>query len=527
MEIRTPHSFVICSEVFETFIEENGLQEFAILETDNDRIAARFVKAKIPQAIKKDLHTLLTEIRYPLAVRSSSLLEDSQVLPFAGLYTTYMLPNNHPNIRVRLKQLCNAVKLVFASVFYKSPKEYVKNSSFRIEEEKMAVIIQQVVGQQHQHHFYPVISGVAQSFNFYPISYMEPAHGIVELALGLGAIIADGGPSFRFSPRFPEMNPPYASPDDFLKRSQNYFYALSLSRPDITVKRDEKHTLKRLDLEVAERDGTLFFVAGTFSAEDNAIRDTIAIKGPRVVTFANVLKYNLFPLADILNEIFKIGCDAFGSHIELEFAVNLYKDKARKPEFYLLQIRPLVGGQEDIEVSFEENNNSEDWLCVSRHAMGNGVIDDVCDLVYVDPDTFELSRTRAIADEVGRLNQRFIEENKKYILIGFGRWGTNDPWLGIPVEWYQISRARVIVESNLDGFVVDPSQGSHFFHNLVSLKMGYLHIRKTTEEEYILWEWIRPQEPLFKGKYIRHIRTQKPLLVKLDGRKSLGVIFKT
>lgn len=528
VEIRIPGSFVICSEVFETFIEENGLQEFAIQESSNSRIAARFLKAKIPGEVKKDLQTLLVEIRSPLAVRSSSLLEDSQVLPFAGLYTTYMLPNNHPDIRVRLKQLYNAVKLVFASVFYKSPKEYVRNTNFRIEEEKMAVIIQEVVGQKHGHFFYPNFSGVAQSYNYYPISYMEPEHGIVELALGLGAIIADGGPSYRFSPKYPEMNPPYSSPEEFLRRSQNYFYALSLGRPEISIKRDEKHTLKKHNLDVAEKDGALFYVGSTFSAEDNVIRDSIAIKGPRVITFANVLKYNLFPLADILNEIFKIGCAAFGSHIELEFAVNLFKGKEKRPEFYLLQIRPLVAGQEGVEISLDENNNSKDnWICVSRHAMGNGIINDIHDLVYVDPDTFDVSKTRVIAEEMGKVNQRFIEEDRKYILIGFGRWGTNDPWLGIPVEWYQISRARVIVESNFNSFVADPSQGSHFFHNMVSLKMGYFHIKRTTEDEYILWEWIKQQELFHKGTYINHIRTHKPLVIKLNGRKSMGVILKT
>lgn len=525
VEIRTPHTFVICSEVFEEFISSNDLQEFAILESDNDKIARKFLKAKLPAKITGDLETLLKNIDYPIAVRSSSLLEDSQALPFAGLYSTFMLPNNNPALKYRLTELSNAVKLVFASVFYKSPKEYVRNTNFRIEEEKMAVIVQQIVGQVYNEKLYPVISGVAQSYNFYPISHMEPEDGIVQPALGLGVLIAEGAQSYRFSPKYPEVNPPYSSAAEFMKKSQNYFYALNLSDKKLRVSRDEKFSLLKLDLSTAEDDGTLFFVASTFSGEDNTIKDTIYIKGPRVVTFANVLKFNIFPLPEILEEVLKIGRKAFGSHIEIEFAVNLFKDKEKKPEFYLLQIRPLVAGGENVETSLN-GIAGEDVICMSEHPMGNGVFEDLYDIVFVDPELFEPAKSRVIAAEVGKINQKFIEENRNYILVGFGRWGTSDPWLGIPVEWHQISKAKIVIESNLDGFNIEPSLGSHFFHNMTSLKMGYFHIKKTYENEFILWEWLKKQKVCHHTKHVRHIRFDNPLTVKINARTSKGVILK-
>lgn len=525
VDIRTPHTFVVCSGVFEEFEHSNDLQEFVVTETDNETIADKFLKVELPAKIVNDLQTLLEKVKYPIAVRSSSLLEDSQSLPFAGLYYTYMLPNNHPDINVRLKQLCDAIRLVYASVFFKSPKEYVKNTNFRIEEEKMAVIIQQVVGRVCNNRIYPVVSGVAQSYNFYPFSHMEPEDGVVELALGLGIMIAEGGKTYRFSPRYPEMNPPYSSAQEFMEKSQNDFYALDLSHPDLKIKPDEKFSLLKLPLKESETDDTLFFVASTFSGADNAIRDTISIQGPRVVTFANLLKYKVFPLAEILSEILKIGRESFGSHVEIEFAVNLYKEKEKRPEFYLLQIRPMVTGRESVEISMN-GIDPDDVVVVSRHSLGNGVFRDLYDLVYVDPETFDASQTRLIAHEVGEINRTFINENKDYILMGFGRWGTADPWLGIPVEWHQMSRAGIVVEANLENFRVEPSLGSHFFHNLTSLGLGYFHIGRTTDKEFILWDWLKQQEVFRKTKYVKHLRFAMPLVVKINARDSRGVILK-
>lgn len=523
IEIKTPQTFVICSEVFEEFIHANQLQEFAILENENKKIARKFLAAKLSDKIINDLKTLLENIKYPIAIRSSSTLEDSQTLPFAGLYSTYMLPNNHPKLEIRLKQLCNAIKQVFASIFYKSSKEYIRNTNFRIEEEKMAVIIQKVVGQNYNSRFYPIISGIAQSYNFYPVSYQKAEQGVAQLALGLGMIIVEGAQIFTFSPTFPSLNPLYSSAKEFVDKSQNNFYALDLTKTNIEIGYDDKATLCKLDLSFAEKDETLFFLASTYSVQDDAIRDTISIKGPRVLTYAKILKYNLFPLPDILSEILKIGYASFGSHIEIEFALNLNKGKNKKQEFNLLQIRPLVGGRENIQVSVDDLS-TPDIICKSVHSMGNGIYKNLTDLVFVDPEFFNANQTSQIANEVGEINKKFIQENKNYILIGFGRWGTSDPWLGIPVEWHQISKAKLVIESNLNGFNADPSQGSHFFHNMISLKLGYFHIKGKTNQEFISWKWIKKQKIHNQTRHVKHLRFKKPLLVKIDARISTGII---
>jgi len=505
VEIKTPLTFVIGSEVFEEFMEMNQLQEFAISTMDDDAIARKFLKSELPPRIVNALTTLLEKVSFPLAVRSSSILEDSQLLPFAGLYRTYMLPNNHPDKKIRLRQLMDAVKLVYASAFYRAPKEYVKNTGFRIEEEKMAVVVQQVAGNRYGDRFYPVISGVAQSYNFYPISHMEPQDGIVHLAYGLGKFIVDGEQIYRFSPAYPQMNLPYSSAIEFVNNSQNKFYVLDLSRPDIEATREENFSLKKLDISEGEKDSTLFFVGSSYSPQDETIQDTLAIKGPRVITFANILKYGIFPLADIVKELINLGKLSFGAHVEIEFAINLYRDKTRVPEFFLLQIRPMITGEENLEVEVNESD-AEHSFCFSRKAIGNGVFKDIRDVLYVDPQNFDISQSLQIAREIEEFNQQFETEKRNYILIGFGRWGTADPWLGIPVDWHQISRAKVVIESNLGRFKVDPSLGSHFFHNLVSMRLGYFSKKKT--------------------RFVKHLRFAKPVIVKIDGKLSLGAILK-
>ncbi len=526
VKILTPHTFVICSEVFEEFVEQHQLQSFAIKETDNERIAHKFLKCKFSKKIRGNLIQILSNLDYPLAVRSSSLLEDSQMLPFAGLYATYMLPNNHPELKIRLKQLETAIKLVFASVFFKSPKEYIKNTNFRIEEEKMAVIIQQVAGRNYNNRFYPTVSGVAQSYNFYPVSHMEAEEGIVQLALGLGATIAEGDKTYRFSPHYPETPPPFSSPAEFLKNSQNRFYAIDLDHPAIRIRLDEKCSLSQVDLTKAEADGTLYFTASTLSSENYMIRDTIAIDGPRLITFAPLLKYNKFPIADIIKEVLKLGYDSFGSHIEIEFALNLFKDSKRKPEFYLLQIRPMIAGQEYREIDLS-GYRFNDIYCQSDHALGNGKIENVRDIVYVDPEKFDISKSRHIAEEIGQLNKEFIKTENRYVLMGFGRWGTSDPWLGIPVDWDQISRASVIIESYLNQFRVDPSQGSHFFHNITSLNIAYMHIGRETDSEFIHWDHLKKNTPKSELKYVSHIRLKDPLAIFINGKRSRGLIARS
>ncbi|MFP4010488.1 MAG: PEP/pyruvate-binding domain-containing protein [Spirochaetaceae bacterium] len=526
IQIRTPMTFVVCTDAYEQFLAENELQRFAIDTDDEEEIARRFIAGDLPEDIELYLRKVVERVDVPFAVRSSSVLEDSQTLPFAGLYATYMLPNNHRDIEARLRQLSNAVKLVYASVFYRAPKEYVRNTYYRIEEEKMAVIIQELAGECHEDIFYPLVSGVAQSHNFYPTEPIKPTDGLTHVALGLGKTIVDGENIYRFSPKHPKRNPPYSSTGEFLKLSQKHFYALDLSRPDMEVRSDDGCTLRRLELDRAESDGTLFYVGSTFSRDDGRIRNTLAAEGPRVVTFANILKHRLVPLPDILIDLLEMGKDSFGTEVEIEFAMNINGGmEDRSAEFYFLQIRPMVVGRETVEVSTEDVE-PENVVCVSDQAMGNGVFEGLYDLVYVDPDRFNVAKSMEVAREVGQINKKLVAENRRCILIGFGRWGTTDRWLGIPVDWSHISAAQVIVESDLGDFYVDPSQGSHFFHNLISLRLGYFHVRSNRRDEYILWDWVRSLPVVEELDYVRHVRTEQPFSAKVDGRSSQGVILK-
>ena len=525
IDIKTPQTFVLGTEVYEDFIEQNNLQEFAIQTSDEQQIVERFLKSRFPDSVFAQLKTLLIKIKHPLAVRSSSLLEDSQLLPFAGLYKTLMLPNNHRDLKVRLHQLVDAIKIVYASVFFREPKEYVKNTDYRIEEEKMAVVIQQYAGIKYDRYFYPVVSGVAQSYNYYPIYPMKPGEGVVHVALGLGKIIADGERIFHFSPKHPKINLPYNSQMEILDTTQNLFFALNLSKKSIKVSRDDNFSLQRLPLEQAEKDGSLFFVGSTYVPEEQNIKDTLSVNGPRVVTFANILKYEVFPLPELISELLNIGQNAFGTHVEIEFAINLYKDKQKIPEFYILQIRPMVTGSEHMDVTMD-TNDQQNSLISSNHAIGNGIFQDIHDIVFVDPDLFDPVKSDQIAMEVEQINQSFIEENRHYIILGFGRWGTSDPWLGTPVEWYQVSKAKVIIESHLDDFKIEPSLGSHFFHNLVSLRLGYFYIKSGPHPDFIDWDWLKAQPPFKKTKYLHQIRFDEPVIVKIDGRTSQGIILK-
>ncbi len=525
VQIKTPYTFVLGSAIYQDFLERNNLLDFALNTRNDELIARRFLQGEFPEEILTDLEKVLQRSHFPIAVRSSSILEDSQLLPFAGLYHTYMLPNNHPDKAVRLKQLLDAIRLVYASVFFQSPREYVKHTDYRIEEEKMAVIIEQLIGRDFGDIYYPILSGVAQSFNFYPISNMEPEEGIVHLALGLGKIIVEGEQIYRFSPRYPRMNPPYGSAFEIYQNSQTQFYALDLSHPNLQVQPNEDFSLRKLPISRAEKDGTLFFVGSTYSPEDGTIKDTLNIPGPRVITFANILKYEIFPLADILVDLLEMGKKAFGTHVEIEFAANLYREKNRQPEFYLLQIRPLVTENEET-VFLEEDVPEEHFLCRSNFAIGNGIYHELYDLVYVDPDTFDISKSQQIARELEKINEKLRREQRHYILLGFGRWGTSDPWLGIPVEWHQVSQAKVIIESTLQNFNVDPSHGSHFFHNLISLRLGYFFIKNHKKEEFIDWEWLKRQKPMEQTRYLKHVRFARPLLVKVHGKSSRGVILK-
>ncbi len=526
IRVTTPPTLAICSDFFDEFIRINDLLTFAI-NSDSDReIAERFLKATLPMELEFKLISFLESIDHPIAVRSSSLLEDSQVLPFAGLYSTYLLPNNSSSIGTRAAQLFRAVKLIYSSVFYRATKIYISNTNYRIEEEKMAVIIQQIVGKEYGNYFYPVLSGVAQSFNYYPFYHMEQDDGIAEIAMGLGATIAQGEKAYRFSPAYPEMPPPYASVEEFMNKSQKKFYAIDLSDPDITIEQDEICSLSHLSVTDAEDHGTLFFTASTYAPVDRALRDTVSIPGPRVLTFANILKYNQIPLPEVLHHILSEGHKAFGSHVEIEFAINIEKDeKNTKASFNLLQIRPMITERETSMVQICDGDRADAFI-KTVHAMGNIYSNEVKDLVFVDPDKFNASKTRIIANEIAAINDKLRSSNRRYILISFGRLGTSDPWLGVPVDWAQMSEAALVIESSLDNFKITPSQGSHFFHNMTALKMGYFHIAKFGENEQIDWEWIKSIKPAEEREFVTHISFEEPCEIKIDGKSSTGVIKK-
>ncbi len=526
VRLKVPSSFVICSGVFEEFMIANDLQDMAVNSTDEEEIAQKFLAAKLPDEINDKLRVLIDEIDYPLAVRSSSILEDSQVLPFAGIFKTYILPNRDKDPEVRLKHLTDAVKLIYASSFFQSPKGYAKNADIRIEEGSMSVLIQQLVGEQHGDTFYPVISGVAQTYNYYPYSHMKPDQGIVSLALGLGKAIVDGNRVYSFSPAYPKMNPPFSSPEEFMENTQTSFYTLDLRDSSKLLTIDDECTYRKIDLAQAEKDQTLQIVASTFSAENDMIIDTFSADGPKVVTFASILKYNSIPLVDVIKDFFELSKKAFGTDVEIEFAVNVPMDKSKQPEFYCLQIRPMVVGREAREVKIEDYRE-EDVICASTHIIGNGSYKNITDVIYLDPDEFDISKSNQIALEIGQLNKQLIQEGRKCVLMGFGRIGTSDPWLGIPLVWWQMSQAKVVIESDLGSLVVEPSLGSHFHHNLTSLKMGYFHIgTRISSQDRINWENLRNAPLVQKTEHVRHVRFEKPLVIKIDGQSGRGVILK-
>ena len=525
MKVIVPRSFVIGSDIFETFIEENDLYPFIATAPTEEEIANKFLASSLPTTLQENLRVLIKLIKCPLAVRSSSILEDSRILPFAGIYKTYVVPNSHEETEVRFKQLSDAVKLVYASVFYASPVQYARNADIRIEEEKMAVLIQGLVGESHGDLYYPAISGVAQSYNFYPYYPMKPEEGTVSLALGLGKAIVEGEQTYRFSPAHPKMNPLVSGSAEYLRKSQHMFYAVDLTTTaDITLRADEDYIYKKLPISQAHKDQSLEYIGSTYSSENDCIYDTLHQPGPKIVTFAPILKYNRLPLTQIITDLLQLGKEAFGSHVEIEFAVHIPKDKKKPKEFNFLQIRPMVVGREAFQVNFDET--VESW-CFSRRTIGNGLYENIQNIIFVDYDAFQLGDSVQIASEIGELNKILVEERQRCILIGFGRVGTTDRWLGIPLAWEQMSQALIIVEVDRKDLRPEPSLGSHFFHNLTATNMGYFHIQYDNESEGRLdWEWLQNQPVYKKKKYVKLIRREKPFKVQIDGRSFKGIICK-
>jgi CheY-like chemotaxis protein len=534
VRIAVPPSVVLATDVFDSFLSENNLLDFAISSTDDAEIMRRFLEASLPASLRDDLLAFLAEVHYPLAVRSSSLLEDSQYQPFTGVYETFMLANQHPDLSVRLEQLMESIKRVYASTFSQHAKGYVRATPYRLEEEKMAVIVQQVVGTIHASHggqrFYPDLSGVVRSHNFYPVPPMSYGDGIAAVALGLGRAVVDGGKCLTFCPRYPRNIMQFSSVEDILANSQREFWALELDhieRGQDDPVSDPLLELKesRFGLDVAESDGTLNNLGSTYSSDNHAIYDGLSRPGTRIVSFAPILKHGVFPLASILERLTRIGDEAFGRPVEVEFAVRLPQSPQEPAEFGFLQIRPLVLSREGEELRMEEVNPDR-LVCHSFKVLGNGRIRDLRDVVVVDFHRFERARSQEVAEGVAHLNAKLSESGTPYLLIGVGRWGSNDPWLGIPVEWDEISGARVIVEAGFRDFRVTPSQGSHFFQNLTAFQVGYFTVNPDAGEGFVDWQWLGAVPAIEEQGCVRHLHFDAPLVVVMNGKTSQGMIFK-
>ncbi len=525
IRIAVPPTLVLTTDLFDNFLRDNNLLDLAIHSTDDEEILRRFLAAPLPIAVIDNLLSFLQEVRYPLAVRSSSLLEDSQYQPFSGVYETFMLGNHHPDIQLRLEQLLEAIKRVYASTFSQHAKSYVRATPYRLEEEKMAVLVQQVAGATHGNRFYPDFSGVVRSRNFYPVEPVKVEDGFAAVALGLGRAVVSGGKSLTFSPRHPRHLLQFSSVEDILANSQTEFWALNLDHGADPA--DPAADLREVafGLSAAEADGTLQMLASTYSLDNHVVYDGMSRSGPRIISFAPILKHGLFPLPAVLDQLMRIGEDAMGRPVEIEFAVRLPRKPHEAADFSFLQLRPLVlsRGGEDIRL---ENVEPDRLVCQSSQVLGHGRLQDLRDVIVVDFHRFERARSHDVAQSVGHLNAKLGEQNIPYLLIGVGRWGSTDSWLGIPVAWDQISGARVIVESGFRDLRVIPSQGSHFFQNLTAFQIGYFTVNPDAGEGFIDWQWLTAQPAVEEHGCVRHLQFAAPLVVLMNGKTGQGMIFK-
>jgi len=525
VSVAIPRSLVLRTDVFDDFMRENDLLRAAVADHSDSHMANLFIKASLPGNIVGDVRDFIEHVKVPLAVRSSSLLEDSLYQPFAGIYATKMLPNDQTGDDIRFLNLVNAIKFVFASTFFRQAKAYLKGTPRRIEDEKMAVVIQPVVGKLHRDRFYPDLSGVARSYNYYPVGQAKPEDGVVNVALGLGKTVVDGGVSLRFTPAFAGVLPQFNSIKEMFECSQREFYAIAMRHVDSIAFLEEDQYLIKLGLGEAEADGTLQFLASAYAREDDAVYDGISRAGPRIITFAHILKNEVFPLAKIVSDLLALSSAAMNCAVEMEFAAILDAQHALPAQFSILQVRPLVVQDELVRVEVDDRY-PEGALCVSDRVLGNGISQTIRDIVFVKPAVFDAAKSPQIAAEVDKLNSRLCEAGIPYLLIGPGRWGSSDPWLGIPVKWGQISGVKVVVEASLPTMNVDPSQGSHFFQNMTSLRIGYFTVPTDRSHGFIDWPWLEAQVAADETVFLKHLCLPQPITVRIDGRKSRGVILK-
>lgn len=532
MKIQVPPTAVLATGVFDQFLEMSNLLPYVLGNVSDDEVRSAFLSSPMPDTIERDLRAFLDKVRYPLAVRSSSLLEDAYSQPFAGVYRTFMLPNNNPDLDVRLEELIRAIKLVYASTFSADARSYIESTPNRLEEEKMAVVIQQLVGRTYGRYHYPNISGIVRSRNFYPLEGMTPEDGIALVALGLGNMIMEGGRCVRFSPSHPERLYQFSTTEDYLNNSQREVVALDLKLSAADGRRspgtpDESYAnLAFLPLEVVEEHGTLGPVGSVFSPDNDAIYDGISRPGIRLVTMAGVLKHKIAPLAETLKFLIKVGEAGFSAPVEIEFAINLANGSNPIHEFNLLQIRQ-IGTVPELHDMVIGKVDLEEAICISPRALGHGLITGIRDVVYVREDRFDRSKTVEIARHIGIINRQLRAAQRKYVLIGQGRWGSADPWLGIPVTWSQISEARCIVETDFKDMRVEPSQGTHFFHNITSLGIGYFTINFRRGGGFLDMKFLDSCPAEAQTEFVRHVAFREPLEIAVDSRSGgLGVVMK-
>jgi hypothetical protein len=522
INIRMPATSIIGATEFDNFLESNNLYDVAYHQSDYNRIREAFLASEINETVKERLFQYIQLQKQPLAVRSSGLFEDSLVRPFSGVYSTYLIPNNHTDENVRFEQLLTAVKLVYSSVFTDDARSYFQAINYKIEEEKMAVIIQPVVGHEHNEKFYVDVSGVAQSYNYYPYSYMEPGDGFAVIAVGLGLTVVGGEKAFRFCPKYPNLN--NNSIKDQVRDTQRDFYAIDMTQQTFNLAMEgEMAAIRKYRISEAEKDGVLDHCASTYILENDSIMPGISVKGQRIINFANILEYEHAPLADTLLLLLKLFRQALGSPVEMEFALDLSKGENGWPTFYLLQLKPLIRREMEVKIDLGLMDINK-LILVSKKGMGNGRITTINDVIYVDVNKFDRTKTREISNEISEVNKIFTKNNQQYILIGPGRWGTRDEFTGIPVNWAQINNAKVIVEIGLPNFPLDASLGSHFFHNVTAMNVGYFSIPQINGTEFVNMEILDREEVLWQGKYVKHVRFNGGLEVLMDGHKRTAVI---
>jgi CheY-like chemotaxis protein len=525
--IRIPKTVVLTTDIFDRFMESNNLYDIALKNLPDEEILQHFVQATLPITLIEDLVAFFDVLKTPVAIRSSSLLEDSHYQPFAGIYSTYMIPKSDDPYEM-LEKVSQAVKGVYASVFYKDSKAYMTATQNLIDQEKMAIVLQEVVGQAYGNRFYPTLSGVARSLNFYPVGAEKPEDGIANIALGLGKYTVDGGITLRFSPRHPHSILQTSSLEYALKETQTQFYALDLESLSSRFSTDDAYNLLKLSVKEADKDGTLQYLASTYDAADQRLLDGY-YPGPmrKVLTFSGVLQHDVFPLAKMMDYILQLSQAEMGRPVEIEFAFNLEKkeDKTVEGVFYLLQIRPIVDSKEMMEEDLSQIPETS-TLVYAKQALGHGITNDIQDVVYVKTEAFNAAHNPEIVAEIDRINRQMVKENRTYLLIGPGRWGSSDPWLGIPVKWPQISNARVIVELGLENYRIEPSQGTHFFHNLTSFGVGYFTVNPYVSDGFFDEKFLKEQPAVEETAYLRHVRLTQALTVKIDGKKGLGAVVK-